>query len=188
MSQASSSAAGAPPVVIRDARESDMPAIREIYAEAVLRGLASFEETPPTLDEMLSRRVRVLNLGLPWLAAERDGRVLGYAYATAHHTRSGYRFTVEDSVYVADGMRRQGVGRALLGALIEVCEAGPWRQMVAIIGDSGNRGSIALHESMGFRMVGTFQAIGFKLGRWVDTVLMQRPLGDGNDTLPGGGD
>lgn len=180
----STTGAGAPAIVVRDAHEADVPAIREIYAEAVLHGLASFEETPPTVDEMLSRRARVLAMGLPYLAAERDGRVVGYAYATAYRDRPAYRHTVEDSVYVADGMRGQGVGRALLTALIAMCEAGPWRQMVAVIGDSGNGGSIALHESLGFRMVGTFEAVGFKLGRWVDTVLMQRPLGDGRNTQP----
>jgi len=161
-----------------------MPEIQAIYAAAVLHGLASFEETPPTVGEMLTRRARVLELGLPWLTAERNGRVVGYAYATPHRDRPGYRHTVEDSVYVADGARRQGVGRALLAALVARCEAGRWRQMVAVIGDSGNAGSIALHESLGFRMVGTFEAVGFKLGRWVDTVLMQRRLGDGGDTPP----
>jgi len=180
----SADGAGAPAVVVRDARKSDMPEIQAIYAEAVSHGLASFEETPPTVDEMLSRRTRVLDLGLPWLAAERDGRVVGYAYATAYRDRPAYRYSVEDSVYVADGMRERGIGRMLLAALIARCEAGPWRQMIAIIGDSGNRGSIVLHENLGFRMVGTFEAVGFKFGRWVDTVLMQRSLGDGGKTPP----
>lgn len=180
----SAAGAGAPAVVVRGARESDMPAIQAIYSEAVLHGLASFEETPPTVTDMLARRARVLSLGLPYLAAEHDGRVVGYAYATGHRDRSGYRYTVEDSVYVAGGMRGRGVGRALLAALIAACEEGPWRQMVAVIGDSGNRGSIVLHENLGFRMVGTFDSVGFKLGRWVDTVLMQRPLGAGRDTPP----
>lgn len=173
-------------LTVRNAVEADMAAIHAIYAEAVLHGLASFEETPPTLVEMLSRRSAVLDLGLPYLAAERDGAVVGYAYATGYRPRPAYRHTVEDSVYVADGMRGRGVGRALLQALIEGCEAGPWRQMVAVIGDSGNGGSIALHESLGFRMVGTLESVGFKLGRWVDTVLMQRPLGAGSETLPDG--
>ena len=178
------SGAGGPTVTVRPAAETDMPAIRAIYAEAVLHGLASFEEVPPTVAEMLSRRESVLGLGLPYLAAELEGCVVGYGYATAFHSRSGYRYSVEDSVYVADGMRGQGVGRALLVALIEACEAGSWRQMVAVIGDSGNRGSIAVHERVGFRMVGTLEAVGFKFGRWVDTVLMQRPLGEGSDTSP----
>lgn len=186
MKSASSSTPGGDvwAVTVRDATESDMPAIQAIYAEAVLHGLASFEETPPTVEDMLSRRARVRDLGLPYLAAERDGRIVGYAYATAYRDRPAYRYTVEDSVYVADGMRGQGIGRALLTALVAACDAGPWRQMVAVIGDSGNSGSIALHESLGFRMVGTFEAVGFKLGRWVDTVLMQRPLGPGSAKPP----
>lgn len=176
--------AGERTVIVRAAAEADMPAIQAIYAQAVLCGLGSFEETSPTADEMLSRRNGVIEHGLPYLAAELDGRVVGYAYATAYHARPGYRFTVEDSVYVADGMRGQGVGRALLTALVEVCEAGPWRQMIAVIGDSGNKGSVALHESLGFRMVGTLEAVGFKFGRWVDTVLMQRPLREGGGAPP----
>jgi phosphinothricin acetyltransferase len=171
-------------VIVRDAAEADMPTIQAIYAQVVLRWLASFEETPPAADEMLSRRNSVVALGLPYLAAELDGRVVGYAYATAFHSRSGYRYSVEDSVYVADGMRGRGVGRALLAALVGACEAGPWRQMIAVIGDSGNNGSIALHESLDFRMVGTLEAVGFKFGRWVDTVIMQRPLGEGGDAPP----
>lgn len=176
--------AGEPAVTVRSAAEADMAAVQAIYAEAVLHGLASFEEVPPTLDDMLARRAGILALGLPWLAAELDGRVVGYAYATPHRARPAYRYTLEDSVYVADGMRGRGIGRALLAALIEACEAGPWRQMVAVIGDSANKGSIALHERVGFRMVGTLEAVGFKFGRWVDTVLMQRPLGEGGDSLP----
>ena len=175
---------GSRAVVVRDATEQDMAAIRAIYAQEVLHGLATFEEVPPTTDAMLARRASVLDLGLPYLAAELDGRVVGYSYATSYRPRPAYRHTVEDSVYVADGMRGRGVGRALLAALIARCEAGPWRQMAAVIGDSGNAGSIALHRQLGFRLVGTFEAVGFKLGRWVDTVLMQRPLGQGNATLP----
>ena len=169
---------------VRDATEADMAAVQVIYAEAVLHGLASFEEAPPTLDDMLARRAKVLGQGLPWLVAELDGRVAGYAYASSYRDRSGYRYTIEDSVYVAPDMQGRGVGRALLAALLERCNAGPWRQMVAVIGDSENRGSIALHESLGFRMVGTLEAVGFKLGRWVDSVFMQIPLGEGGDTLP----
>lgn len=171
-------------VTVRDATEADMPAIQSIYALAVLHGVASFEETPPTVAEMISRRAAVLDLGLPYLAAERDGRIVGYAYATGYRPRPAYRFTIEDSVYVAEDMQGKGIGRVLLAALIARCEAGPWRQMVAVIGDSGNRGSIALHESLGFRMVGTLEASGFKLGRWVDSVLMQRALGEGDTTAP----
>lgn len=176
--------AGKPAIVVRDAMEADMPAIQAIYARHVLYGLATFEEAPPTAEELLSRREGILNLRLPYLAAELAGRVVGYSYASAHRARPGYRNTVEDSVYVAEGMQGRGVGRALLGSLILRCETGPWRQMIAVIGDSGNAGSIALHERLGFRMAGTLEAVGFKLGRWVDTVLMQRALGPGGNALP----
>jgi L-amino acid N-acyltransferase YncA len=177
---------GPPAVMVRDATEQDMAAIQAIYAQEVLHGFASFEEVPPSIDAMLGRRASVLDLGLPYLAAEAAGRVVGYSYATGYRPRPAYRHTIEDSVYVADGMQGRGIGRALLSALIARCEGGPWRQMVAVIGNSGNAGSIALHRQQGFRLVGTFEAVGFKLGRWVDTVLMQRALGPGGDTLPDG--
>ena len=122
--------------------------------------------------------------GLPYLVAKLDGQVVGYAYASPYRARSAYRFSIENSVYVGDGMAGSGIGGALLDALLARCEKGPWRQMVAIIGDSGNEGSIALHRSRGFRKVGTLRAVGFKRGRWVDTVLMQRELGAGSATLP----
>jgi L-amino acid N-acyltransferase YncA len=173
--------------VVRDATEQDMPAIQAIYAQEVLHGIASFEEVPPTTDAMLARRESVRDLGLPYLVAELEGQVVGYSYATAYRPRPAYRYTVEDSVYVANGLQGRGIGRALLSALIARCETGPWRQMIAVIGDSGNAGSIALHRQQGFRLVGTFEAVGFKLGRWVDTVHMQRPLGPGPDTLPDAG-
>ena len=180
--------AGAPRtnVTVRDAGESDMAAIRAIYAHHVLHGLATFEEVPPAVEEMLARRAAVLAAGLPYLAAELDGRVVGYAYATAYRPRPAYRFSIEDSVYVADGLAGKGIGSALLGELIARCEKGPWRQMLAVIGNSGNEGSIALHRRMGFADAGTFTSVGFKLGRWVDTVLMQRSLGAGDTTLPSG--
>jgi L-amino acid N-acyltransferase YncA len=176
---------GTQAVAVRDAREQDMPAIQAIYAYEVLHGSASFEEVPPTTDAMLARRAAVLELGLPYLAAELDGQVVGYSYATAYRARPAYRYTIEDSVYVAQGMQGRGIGRALLASLIARCESGPWRQMIAVIGDSGNAGSIALHRQQGFRLVGTFEAVGFKLGRWVDTIHMQRALGAGRDDLPG---
>lgn len=175
-----------PAVMVRDATEADMAAVRAIYAWHVLNGSASFEETPPALEEMLARRATVVGAGLPYLVAVIDGRVVGYCYATAYRPRPAYRYTVEDSVYVMDGLAGRGVGTALLGALIHRCEAGPWRQMIAIIGDSANEGSVALHRRLGFRNVGTFASVGFKFGRWVDSVLMQRPLGPGDATLPGG--
>lgn len=173
-----------PPIFVRDAQEDDMAAIQAIYRHHVLHGLASFEETPPSIEEMLARRQAVLGLGLPYLAAEFDGQVVGYCYATAYRPRPAYRHTIEDSVYVADGFSGRGIGSTLLGALIARCEAGPWRQMLAVIGDSGNAGSIGLHRHFGFEPVGTLRSTGFKFGRWVDTVLMQRSLGPGDQTLP----
>ncbi|MFE0753813.1 GNAT family N-acetyltransferase [Inquilinus sp. NPDC058860] len=174
----------ASPITIRDAAEADLPAVQAIYARHVLRGFASFEEVPPETPELAARRAAVLAQGLPYLAAEIEGRLVGYAYAGAYRPRPAYRHTIEDSVYVADGLAGRGIGRALLGALIERCEAGPWRQMVAVIGDSGNAGSIALHEAFGFRRIGILQSVGFKFGRWVDSVLMQRALGPGDAAPP----
>lgn len=178
--------ATAPGLVVREAAESDMPAVQAIYAHHVLHGLASFEEQPPGVEEMMARRAAVRALGLPYLVAELDGRIAGYCYASAYRPRPAYRHTVEDSVYVADGLAGHGVGSALLSAVIARCEAGPWRQMVAVIGDSGNCASIALHARHGFRPVGTLTSVGFKFGRWVDSVLMQRALGAGDATLPEG--
>lgn len=169
---------------MRDAGETDMAALHRIYAHHVLTGLASFEETTPTLPELAARRAEVLARGLPWLVAERAGEVVGYAYATAYRTRSAYRCTIEDSVYIAEGLGGRGIGHSLLAALIARCDGGPWRQMIAVIGDSGNAASIALHARLGFRRVGTLPAVGFKLGRWVDSVLMQRALGRGADAPP----
>ncbi|GAA4341473.1 GNAT family N-acetyltransferase [Pigmentiphaga soli] len=174
-------------VAVRDATPADMPAIRAIYAHYVLNGLATFEEVPPSADEMAARREAVLAAGLPYLAAELDGRVVGYSYATAYRARSAYRFTIEDSVYVGYGLSGRGIGSALLAELIARCERGPWRQMLAVIGDSANAGSIALHRRLGFQPAGTLRAVGFKLGRWVDTVLMQRALGPGAGSTPGQG-
>lgn len=172
-----------PAVFVRDAAAADMSTIQAIYAHHVLHGLATFEETPPSTDDMLDRRAAVLALGLPYLVAELDGRVVGYSYATAYRPRPAYRHTIEDSVYIADGLGGRGIGTALLGTLIARCEAGPWRQMLAVIGNSGNAGSLALHRLAGFQTVGTLRSVGFKLGQWVDTVLMQRPLGAG-DSMP----
>jgi L-amino acid N-acyltransferase YncA len=171
-------------ILVRDARDTDMDAVTKIYAAHVLHGLASFEEVPPSLDEMKSRRAAVLQHGLPYLVAELDGRIVGYSYATSYRTRPAYRYTVEDSVYVEDGFHGRGVGTALLAELIARCERGPWRQMLAVIGDSGNAGSIALHRRMGFAPAGNLVSVGFKLGRWVDSVFMQRALGAGDSTKP----
>ncbi len=169
---------------IRDAQADDLPEIAAIYAHHVLNGVASFEEVPPSIDELAQRRANVLALGLPYLVAVRAGRLVGYCYATSYRPRPAYRHTIEDSVYVAAGLGGQGIGSALLTALVARCEAGPWRQMIAVIGDSANAGSIGLHRRLGFRQAGIFQSAGFKFGRWVDSVLMQRPLGEGDSALP----
>ena len=154
------------------------------YSHHVLHGLASFEEAAPSVAEMIGRRETVLKLGLPYLVAEMDGRIVGYSYASAYRPRPAYRHTIEDSVYVRDGFAGHGIGRELLSTLIKRCEHGPWRQMLAVIGDSANAGSIGLHGSQGFRQIGRLDAVGFKFGRWVDSVLMQRPLGKGHLALP----
>ncbi len=172
-------------LLIRPSRAEDLPAIRGIYAHHVLTGLASFEVEPPDLPEMARRREDVLARGLPHLVAERDGRILGYAYAGPYRTRPAYRFAVEDSIYVAHDAARGGVGRGLLAELVSTCDAQGYRQMVAVIGDSGNAGSIGLHAALGFRHVGLLPSIGLKFGRWVDSVIMQRPLGAGDEALPG---
>ena len=174
------SPAGSLEVVVRDAAEADMAAVQRIYAHYVWHGLATFEEIPPSFHELLARRVAVLAAGLPYLIAERSGEVLGYSYATPYHPRSGYRHTIEDTVYVAEGHGGKGIGSALLERLVSRCETGSWRQMVAQIGNSANEASIALHRRMGFQLVGTLGAVGLKLGRWVDVVLMQRSLGKGD--------
>jgi L-amino acid N-acyltransferase YncA len=171
-------------LLVRPSREQDIPAITHIYAHHVLRGLASFEEIPPDEAELAARRHDVLRHRLPYLAAEQDGEVVGYCYAAPYRARSAYRFTIEDSVYIDAARVGQGIGGALLARLIELCEQGPWRQMIAVIGDSGNHASIRLHKAEGFRMIGTHPAVGFKFGRWVDSVLMQRELGEGARTLP----
>ncbi|GLK81403.1 phosphinothricin N-acetyltransferase [Methylopila turkensis] len=172
---------------LRDADEDDVAAIAAIYAHHVLTGLASFEEEAPSAAIMIERMAAVRQAGLPYIVAVENGgagRVLGYAYAASYRARPAYRHTIEDSVYVAHDALGRGVGRALLGELVARCDCGPWRQMVAVIGDSANAASVGVHAALGFRNVGVLEAVGFKFGRWVDTVLMQRPLGDGADTLP----
>ncbi len=162
--------------VVRDSRDEDMPKIHAIYGFHVLHGLASFEEEPPSVDELSRRRAGVLDRGLPYVVAEMGGAVLGYSYAAPYRSRPAYRFTVENSVYVDQSLRRRGVGYLLLSALIARCIACECRQMIAVIGDSENMASIALHERLGFIRVGTLHAVGFKFRRWVDSVLMQRAL------------
>ncbi len=173
-----------PRPLVRSSRGEDVPAITGIYAHAVTYGTASFEVEPPDATEMARRRAGVLAGGFPHLVAEIDGTVAGYAYAGAYRPRPAYRFTVEDSIYVAPDRQGSGVGRALLTALIETCEDLGFRQMVAVIGDSASQGSIRLHGSLGFRRVGVLESVGFKHGRWLDVVLMQRALGDGAGAPP----
>ena len=173
------------PLLVRDATDADMPAIHAIYAHHVTHGFGSFEEIPPDLAEMVRRRADVLSRGLPYLVAtDREGRLLGFSYAAPYRLRTAYRYTVEDSIYVAPEAVGQGVGARLLKALIARTTKLGYRQMIAVIGDSGNRGSIRVHASQGFRKAAVMQGIGFKLGRWVDSVLMQRPLGPGNSRKP----
>ena len=181
MNDASAAAA----LIIRDSEDADIEAIAAIYAHHVRTGFGSFEEVPPSAAELARRRAEVLARGLPYLVAGGPGAdILGYAYASPYRTRSAYRFSVEDSIYVAAGAERRGVGRALLNHLIERCTRSGYRQMVAVIGDGANAGSIGLHAQLGFRQVGILPAIGFKHGRWVDSVLMQRALGPGCTSLP----
>jgi phosphinothricin acetyltransferase len=174
-----------PPVPhIRPSVPADLPAIQAIYAHHVLTGLASFEEIPPDVAELARRRLDVTGRGLPHLVAEVDGEVAGFAYAGPYRSRPAYGYSVENSIYVAADMTGHGIGRALLQRLIELCAEAGARQMVAVIGDSDNTASIGLHEVMGFNRVGLLPSIGFKFGRWVDSVLMQRPLGDGDTSPP----
>jgi L-amino acid N-acyltransferase YncA len=170
-------------VAIRPAVTSDIPAITRIYAHAVEHGTASFELNAPDESEMTRRMNDLTGKGYPYLAGEIEGALAGYAYAGPYRARPAYRLTVEDSVYIAPDRHRRGIGRALLVALIEATAARGFRQMIAVIGDSGNQaGSIGLHEALGFRHVGILQDVGFKHGRWLDSVLMQRALGDGRKT------
>ena len=169
---------------IRPAADADIPAIAAIYAHAVRHGTASFELEPPDEPEMARRRSALVAGGYPYLVAERGRDLLGYAYAGAYRTRPAYRSTVEDSVYVAPAARRQGVGRGLLTALIAACEGRDFRLMVAVIGDRASTGSIKLHEALGFTHIGVLEPVGYKHGRWLATVLMQRALGPGATTPP----
>ena len=174
-------------MIVRPAAAQDLPAIQSIYAHHVLHGLASFEEAPPPLEEMLRRYEDVTAHGLPYLAAEEKGEILGYGYCTLYRTRSAYRYTLEDSIYVKEGRQGKGIGKALLGELIPRCAALNYRQIVAVIGDSANAASIKLHASFGFVRVGVLRSTGFKFGRWVDSVYMQLPLGGGDMTPPASG-
>jgi L-amino acid N-acyltransferase YncA len=173
-----------PALAIRPAAESDIPAIAAIYRPAVLTGTASFEVEPPDDEEMLARYRRIVAGGYPYIVAEESGRVLGYAYAGPYRPRPAYRHAVEDSIYVAPDAHGRGVGGALLAALIADCEAHGFRQMIAVIGDAASAGSIALHASQGFRQAAHLSSVGFKHGRWLDQILMQRALGPGDAAPP----
>ena len=169
---------------IRNATDADVPDIQAIYAHHVLHGTGTFEEAPPSVEDIAARFHKVVDAGFVWLVASDDTGVLGYGYYAPFRDRSAYRFTVEDSIYVRDDVRGQGVGKALVAKLIELATAQGMRQMLAVIGDSDNVGSIGVHASLGFHSVGTMKAVGIKFGRWVDVVTMQRALGKGDNTLP----
>lgn len=177
-------------VIVRDATADDMAAVQSIYSHYVTRTAASFEEEVPSVEEMQSRREKTLERGMPYLVAVDQGEVVGYTYAGPWRPRSAYRYTVENSIYVAPFVQRRGVGRALLDALISRCSAMGYRRMIAVIGDSANQSSIALHRAMGFRQEGVLRGVGLKFGRWVDVVMMHRvleadgPLPDGQEAPP----
>ena len=171
--------------VIRPSRDDDIAAITGIYGYHVLHGLASFEEVPPPAEEIGRRRADIVGRSLPYLVAERGGRVVGYCYAGPFRPRVGYRFTLEDSIYIDPAEVGRGIGRALLSPVLARCTELGYRQMVAVIGGRETVASIRLHQALGFTEVGVFEAVGFKFGRWVDIVLMQRALGEGSATLPG---
>ena len=169
---------------IRPATEADLPVITEIYTHAVLHGTATFELIPPDLAEMTRRFKVLLEGGFPYLVAVLEDRVAGYAYAGPYRPRPAYRFTVENSVYLQPAIHRRGIGLQLMVRLLAECEARGYRQMIAVIGDSANAGSIGVHTKTGFQMIGTHPNVGLKFGRWLDTVMMQRALGEGATTVP----
>lgn len=170
--------------LIRPSRDDDLPAIAQLYGHHVLHGTGTFETTPPTVDEMASRRADVLAKGLPWLVAEVDGRVVGFAYGNWFKPRPAYRYSVEDSIYVAPDAVGRGLGRALLAELLLQLEVRGIRKVMAVIGDSANAGSIGLHTALGFERVGVVRSCGWKFGRWLDIVLMEKSLGPGDTTPP----
>jgi L-amino acid N-acyltransferase YncA len=176
-----------PLLQLRPSVDADLPAITAVYAEAVWHGTGTFELEPPDQAEMARRRADVLSKGLPWLVAERAGRVLGYAYANHFRPRRAYRFCLEDSIYLHPEARGQGVGRLLLSELVGRCEALGARQMLAVIGDSANLGSIGVHAALGFSHAGLLKASGWKFDRWLDVVVMQRSLGWGHARPPAEG-
>ncbi|MCR4378479.1 MAG: GNAT family N-acetyltransferase [Rhodospirillales bacterium] len=171
-------------ITLRDSRPEDLADIQRIYAHHVERGTSSFEEIAPDVNELATRRQSVLDIGMPHIVAELNGKVQGFAYANRFRPRSAYRYTVEDSIYVEPAATGNGIGTQLLTELIERCTRLGFRQMIAVIGGAGNLASINLHKRLGFTVAGQLKATGFKFGTWVDTILMQRALGDGDTTLP----
>jgi phosphinothricin acetyltransferase len=169
---------------IRASRDQDMPAITAIYAHHVLNGTGTFETTPPSEADMAARRADVLAKELPYLVAEEDGRILGFAYCNWFKPRPAYRYSAEDSIYMADGARGRGAGKLLLAALAQEAEAAGIRKLIAVIGDSANQGSVRVHEAIGFTPVGVLKSCGWKFGKWLDVVLMEKTLGRGDSTSP----
>jgi phosphinothricin acetyltransferase len=173
-----------PDIDIRPTGEADLPAITAIYGQAVREGTAPFELDAPDLTEMTRRFRALTDGGFPYFVALLDGEVVGYAYAGPYRPRPAYRFTVENSIYLAPASQRRGIGRRLMQRLITACEERGFRQMIAVIGDSANAGSVGLHRACGFQMIGTHPSVGLKFGRWLDTVMMQLPLGAGGSNVP----
>jgi L-amino acid N-acyltransferase YncA len=171
-------------VLVRPSRDGDIAAIAAIYGHHVLHGIASFEEVPPSVEEMARRRAELIGRGFPHLVAERERKVLGYCYAGPYRARVGYRFSVEDSIYIDPDEVGRGIGRALLAAVIDDVTRQGYRQMIAVIGGSETLPSIRLHAALGFAQIGVFPAIGYKFGRWIDSVYMQRALGPGSSIPP----
>jgi phosphinothricin acetyltransferase len=169
---------------VRNLEPTDIEAVTRIYAHHVVNGTGTFEEIAPSADDMRQRAEKIAGRGLPWLVAEADGAVVGYAYADRFRDRTAYRFTLEDSIYIDPAHLRRGIGRALLKELIARCEALGYRQIIAVIGDSANDGSLRLHGDVGFELCGVYKKVGMKFGRWLDVVLMQRELGKGSADIP----
>lgn len=170
--------------LVRPATAHDISSIQQIYAWHVSHGIATFEEVVPDCDQMYERFLNITTQGYPYIVAEKDGEIVGYAYVSSFRPRIAYRYTVENAIYLRHDLGRMGVGSLLLNELIRLCEAGPWRQMIAVIGNSANTASIGVHRKAGFEMIGTLPSTGFKHGQWVDTVLMQLALSGGGQTPP----
>ena len=171
-------------IQIRPSHDADVAALTAIYSHHVLHGTGTFETDPPSAADMAARRADVLSKNLPYLVAERDGELLGFAYCNWFKPRPAYRFSAEDSIYLADGARGQGLGARLLAALSQAAEAVGVRKLIAVIGDSANAGSIGVHRAQGFSHVGVLKDCGWKFGEWRDVVLMEKVLGEGSTTRP----